>query len=211
MPDASDGATQQQKIDVEERRPHERSSKRFAGMLLARTLEEKLVSLYRARPDHGRRLRRPRPRKRSALPADCSAKGRHLRALIRDKRAVAFAAACRCARTHLVRGRAQSRGRDGNISGRPRDGQFAMQSSWRDDLGRVGALMAKRFKGEKNLSADLHCEGGMQTGSAHEGLNIAAWSRCHCRRATNIIMRIPRRTSANLPATIWWIARRVRL
>jgi TPP-dependent pyruvate/acetoin dehydrogenase alpha subunit len=39
----------------------------------------------------------------------------------------------------------------------------------------VGALMAKRFKGEKNF-VGLTCigEGGMQTGSTHEGLNIAA-------------------------------------
>jgi len=39
----------------------------------------------------------------------------------------------------------------------------------------VGALMAKRFKGEKNF-VGLACidEGGMQTGSFHEGMNIAA-------------------------------------
>jgi acetoin:2,6-dichlorophenolindophenol oxidoreductase subunit alpha len=39
----------------------------------------------------------------------------------------------------------------------------------------VGALMAKRFHGEKNF-VGLSCigEGGMQTGSFHEGMNIAA-------------------------------------
>jgi pyruvate dehydrogenase E1 component alpha subunit/2-oxoisovalerate dehydrogenase E1 component alpha subunit len=39
----------------------------------------------------------------------------------------------------------------------------------------VGALMAKRFKGEKNF-VGLACigEGGMQTGAFHEGMNIAA-------------------------------------
>jgi pyruvate dehydrogenase E1 component alpha subunit/2-oxoisovalerate dehydrogenase E1 component alpha subunit len=39
----------------------------------------------------------------------------------------------------------------------------------------VGTLLAKRFKGEKNF-VGLACigEGGMQTGSFHEGMNIAA-------------------------------------
>jgi pyruvate dehydrogenase E1 component alpha subunit/2-oxoisovalerate dehydrogenase E1 component alpha subunit len=39
----------------------------------------------------------------------------------------------------------------------------------------VGALMAKRFRGEKNF-VGLTCigEGGMQTGAFHEGINIAA-------------------------------------
>src|SRR5438445_6162758 len=69
------------------------------------------------------------------------------------------------------------RGRDGNIHrGRPRDNQLAMISH----LGAmvsvtVGALMAKRFRGEKNF-VGLSCigEGGMQTGAFHEGMNIAA-------------------------------------
>jgi pyruvate dehydrogenase E1 component alpha subunit/2-oxoisovalerate dehydrogenase E1 component alpha subunit len=39
----------------------------------------------------------------------------------------------------------------------------------------VGALLAKRFKGEKNF-VGLTCigEGGMQTGAFHEGMNLAA-------------------------------------
>jgi acetoin:2,6-dichlorophenolindophenol oxidoreductase subunit alpha len=69
------------------------------------------------------------------------------------------------------------RGRDGNIHrGRPRNNQLAMISH----LGAmvsvtVGALMAKRFHGEKNF-VGLSCigEGGMQTGSFHEGMNLAA-------------------------------------
>jgi pyruvate dehydrogenase E1 component alpha subunit/2-oxoisovalerate dehydrogenase E1 component alpha subunit len=69
------------------------------------------------------------------------------------------------------------RGRDGNIHrGRPRDNQLAMISH----LGAmvsvtVGALMAKRFKGEKNfVGLSSIGEGGMQTGSFHEGMNLAA-------------------------------------
>jgi pyruvate dehydrogenase E1 component alpha subunit/2-oxoisovalerate dehydrogenase E1 component alpha subunit len=69
------------------------------------------------------------------------------------------------------------RGRDGNIHrGHPRNNELAMISH----LGAmvsvtVGALMAKRFRGEKNF-VGLSCigEGGMQTGAFHEGINIAA-------------------------------------
>src|SRR5437773_1689760 len=69
------------------------------------------------------------------------------------------------------------RGRDGNIHrGHPRKNELAMISH----LGAmvsvtVGALIAKRFKGEKNF-VGLACigEGGMQTGAFHEGMNIAA-------------------------------------
>jgi len=80
-------------------------------------------------------------------------------------------------RTYLGSRHGPMRGRDGNIHrGRPRNNQLAMISH----LGAmvsvtVGALMAKRFHGEKNF-VGLSCigEGGMQTGSFHEGMNIAA-------------------------------------
>jgi pyruvate dehydrogenase E1 component alpha subunit/2-oxoisovalerate dehydrogenase E1 component alpha subunit len=69
------------------------------------------------------------------------------------------------------------RGRDGNIHrGRPRDNQLAMVSHLGAMISvTVGALMAKRFKGEKDFIG-LACigEGGMQTGAFHEGMNIAA-------------------------------------
>src|SRR5437667_11382908 len=69
------------------------------------------------------------------------------------------------------------RGRDGNIHrGHPRNKELAMISH----LGAmvsvtVGTLLAKRFKGEKKF-VGLTCigEGGMQTGSFHEGMNLAA-------------------------------------
>jgi len=81
------------------------------------------------------------------------------------------------ARTYLGSRQGPMRGRDGNIHrGKPGDGQLAMISH----LGAmvsvtVGALMAKRFRGEKNF-VGLTCigEGGMQTGSFHEGMNLAA-------------------------------------
>jgi acetoin:2,6-dichlorophenolindophenol oxidoreductase subunit alpha len=80
-------------------------------------------------------------------------------------------------RTYLGSRLGPMRGRDGNIHrGHPRKDELAMISH----LGAmvsvtVGALMAKRFRGEKNF-VGLSCigEGGMQTGSFHEGMNIAA-------------------------------------
>src|SRR5438093_9601502 len=69
------------------------------------------------------------------------------------------------------------RGRDCNIHrGKPGDGQLAMISHLGAMVSMtVGALMAKRFRGEKNV-VGLSCigEGGMQTGSFHEGINLAA-------------------------------------
>lgn len=81
------------------------------------------------------------------------------------------------ARTYLGSRQGPMRGRDGNIHrGRPAEGQLAMISH----LGAmvsvtVGALMAKRFKGEKGfVGLTTIGEGGMQAGSFHEGMNIAA-------------------------------------
>jgi acetoin:2,6-dichlorophenolindophenol oxidoreductase subunit alpha len=80
-------------------------------------------------------------------------------------------------RTYLGSRLGPMRGRDGNIHrGHPRKNELAMISH----LGAmvsvtVGALIAKRFRGEKNF-VGLACigEGGMQTGAFHEGMNIAA-------------------------------------
>jgi pyruvate dehydrogenase E1 component alpha subunit/2-oxoisovalerate dehydrogenase E1 component alpha subunit len=80
-------------------------------------------------------------------------------------------------RTYLGSRQGPMRGRDGNIHrGRPMDNQLAMISH----LGAmvsvtVGVLMAKRFHGEKNfIGLSSIGEGGMQTGSFHEGMNLAA-------------------------------------
>jgi len=80
-------------------------------------------------------------------------------------------------RTYLGSRLGPMRGRDGNIHrGHPRKNELAMISHLGAMISvTVGALMAKRFKGEKNF-VGLACigEGGMQTGSFHEGMNIAA-------------------------------------
>jgi len=148
-------------------------------MLLARTLEEKLVSLYRGGLITGGVYI---GRGQEAVSVACGMflqRGDIFAPLIRDQagRSAFGEPIVDVARTYLGSRQGPMRGRDGNIHrGRPRDGQLAMVSH----LGAmvsvtVGALMAKRFRGEKNF-VGLACigEGGMQTGSFHEGMNIAA-------------------------------------
>src|SRR5438270_7318067 len=158
---------------------HERFLEAFRWMLLTRTLEEKLVSMYRGgRITGGVYIGKGQ----EAVSVACGSflqKGDIFAPLMRDQagRSAFGEPLVDVARTYLGSRQGPMRGRDGNIHrGRPRDGQFAMISHLGAMISvAVGALMAKRFKGEKNF-VGLTCigEGGMQTGSAHEGLNIAA-------------------------------------
>jgi TPP-dependent pyruvate/acetoin dehydrogenase alpha subunit len=159
--------------------PHERFLEAFRWMLLARTLEEKLVSLYRGGLITGGVYV---GRGQEAVSVACGLflqKGDIFAPLIRDQagRSAFGEPLIDVTRTYLGSRQGPMRGRDGNIHrGRPRNNQLAMISH----LGAmvsvtVGALMAKRFHGEKNF-VGLSCigEGGMQTGSFHEGMNLAA-------------------------------------
>ena len=159
--------------------PHERFLEAFRWMLLARTFEEKLVSLYRGGLITGGVYI---GKGQEAVSVACGLflqKGDIFAPLIRDQagRSAFGEPLVDVARTYLGSRQGPMRGRDGNIHrGLPLQGQLAMISH----LGAmvsvtVGALMAKRFKGEKNF-VGLSCigEGGMQTGSFHEGMNIAA-------------------------------------
>jgi TPP-dependent pyruvate/acetoin dehydrogenase alpha subunit len=159
--------------------PHERFLEAFRWMLLSRTLEEKLVSLYRGGAITGGVYI---GKGQEAVSVACGLflqKGDIFAPLIRDQagRSAFGEPLVDVARTYLGSRQGPMRGRDGNIHrGRPLDDQLAMISH----LGAmvsvtVGALMAKRSKGEKNFIG-LSCigEGGMQTGSFHEGMNIAA-------------------------------------
>src|ERR1700747_3603475 len=159
--------------------PHERLLEAFRWMLLARTLEEKLVSLYRGGQITGGVYI---GKGQEAVSVACGLfleKNDIFAPLIRDQagRSAFGEPLVDVARTYLGSRLGPMRGRDGNIHrGRPRDNQLAMISH----LGAmvsvtVGALMAKRGRGEKNF-VGLTCigEGGMQTGAFHEGMNIAA-------------------------------------
>src|SRR5881394_1583078 len=158
--------------------PHERFLEAFRWMLLARTLEEKLVSLYRGGLITGGVYV---GRGQEAVSVACGLfleKGDIFAPLIRDQagRSAFGEPLLDVTRTYLGSRLGPMRGRDGNIHrGRPQENQLAMVSH----LGAmtsvtVGALMAKRFKGEKGF-VGLTCigEGGMQAGAFHEGMNIA--------------------------------------
>jgi TPP-dependent pyruvate/acetoin dehydrogenase alpha subunit len=159
--------------------PHERFLEAFRWMLLTRTLEEKLVSLYRGGLITGGVYI---GKGQEAVSVACGLllkKGDIFAPLIRDQagRSAFGEPLIDVTRTYLGSRLGPMRGRDGNIHrGHPRNNELAMISH----LGAmvsvtVGALMAKRFKGEKNF-VGLACigEGGMQTGAFHEGMNIAA-------------------------------------
>ena len=172
-------ATRSKKSAASKPAPHERFLEAFRWMLLARTLEEKLVSLYRGGLITGGVYV---GRGQEAVSVACGLflqKGDIFAPLIRDQagRSAFGEPLIDVTRTYLGSRQGPMRGRDGNIHrGRPRNNQLAMISH----LGAmvsvtVGALMAKRFHGEKDF-VGLSCigEGGMQTGSFHEGMNLAA-------------------------------------
>ena len=155
--------------------------KAYQFMLQARVLEEKLASVYRSGSGMikgGVFLGRGQ----EALSVSSAI---HLRPgdiyapLIRDQAGrMAFGdTALDTFRTYLGSRLGSMRGRDGNIHrGRPAEGYYAMISH----LGAmipvvVGALMAKRFRGENGVvGATCIGDGGTSTGAFHEGLNVAA-------------------------------------
>src|SRR5213080_1682270 len=158
---------------------HERFLEAFRWMLLSRTLEEKLVSLYRGGLITGGVYI---GKGQEAVSAACGLflkKGDIFAPLIRDQagRSAFGESLLDVTRTYLGSRQGPMRGRDGNIHrGRPQDNQLAMVSHLGAMISvTVGALMAKSFKGEKDFIG-LACigEGGMQTGAFHEGMKIAA-------------------------------------
>src|SRR5437773_3935114 len=159
--------------------PHERFLEAYRWMLLTRTLEEKLVSLYRGGLITGGVYI---GRGQEAVSAACGLflqKGDIFAPLIRDQagRSAFGEPLLDVTRTYLGSREGPMRGRDGNIHrGRPQNNQLAMVSHLGAMISvTVGTLIAKRFKGEKGFIG-LACigEGGMQTGAFHEGMNIAA-------------------------------------
>lgn len=153
--------------------------KAYRVMLQARVLEEKLASLYRGGMIKGGVFL---GRGQEALSVSL---GIHLRPgdiyapLIRDQAGrMAFGdTVLDTFRTYLGSHLGSMRGRDGNIHrGRPREGYYAMISH----LGAmipvvVGALMARRFRGETGIVGGTCIgDGGTSTGAFHEGLNAAA-------------------------------------
>src|SRR5213080_2470016 len=135
--------------------PHERFLEAFRWMLLARTLEEKLVSLYRGGQITGGVYI---GKGQEAISVACGLfleKDDIFAPLIRDQagRSAFGEPLLDVMRTYLGSRLGPMRGRDGNIHrGHPRKNELAMISHLGAMISvTVGTLMAKRFKGEKNF------------------------------------------------------------
>ncbi len=151
----------------------------FRWMLLARTMDERIASLYRAGKIQGGVFLGKGQEALSAATGISLRKGDVFAPLIRDQAGrLAFGESLLdCTRTYLGSRLGPMRGRDGNVHrGRPREGLLAMISHLGAMIPVVaGALMARRFRGITDaVGAASIGEGGTSTGAFHEALNLAA-------------------------------------
>jgi len=153
----------------------------FRSMLTARTLENKLSSLYKGGKIVGGVYLGTGQEALSASLGASLTKGRdYFSPLIRDQAGrTAFGEDMLDAtRTYLGSAKGPMRGRDGNIHrGRPHQGMPAMISHLGAAVSVIsGMLIAKRMKGELDgiVGATSIGDGATSTGSFHEGLNMAA-------------------------------------
>ena len=160
----------------------ERYRQAYRWMLLARLAEERVANLYRGGKITGGVFLGKGQEALSAAAGMALREGDVFAPLIRDQ-AGRFAfgeSILDFMRTYLGSRLGPMRGRDGNIHrGRPAKGQYAMISHLGAMIPTVaGALMARRFRGEKN-GVGLTCigDGGTSTGAFHEGVNLAAVER----------------------------------
>ena len=172
-------APRNKKKSAAKKAPHDRFLEAFRWMLLARTLEDKLVSLYRGGQITGGVYIGRGQEAVSVASGIFLQKGDIFAPLIRDQagRSAFGEPLVDVARTYLGSRQGPMRGRDGNIHrGRPAEGQLAMISHLGAMISVVnGALMAHRFKGiSGTIGAACVGEGATSTGAFHEALNQAA-------------------------------------
>src|SRR3954471_4228831 len=160
--------------------PPEKFLRAFRLMLLARTLDEKLASLYRAGkiPGGGVYLGKGQEAVSVALGLALR-KGDVFAPLIRDGAGrLAFGeTVVEGLRPCLGSSLGPMRGRDGNVHrGRPRDGYLPMISHLGAMISVVnGTLMGRRFKGiDGMVGATCIGDGATSTGAFHEALNQAS-------------------------------------
>ena len=159
--------------------PREIYIKAYRWMTLARVLDDKLASLYRAGKIHGGVFL---GRGQEALSASIGLSlrtGDVFAPLIRDLAGrLAFGeSVLDVARTYMGSAQGPMRGRDGNVHrGRPREGQLPMISHLGAMIAVVnGVLFARRMKGALgSVGAASIGDGATSTGSFHEALNQAA-------------------------------------
>jgi acetoin:2,6-dichlorophenolindophenol oxidoreductase subunit alpha len=153
----------------------------FRTMVVSRTLENKLSSLYKAGKIVGG-VYLGKGQEAVSASLGCSLiQGRDVFApLIRDQagRTGFGEPLIDCTRTYLGSVLGPMRGRDGNIHrGRPAEGMLAMISHLGAQLSMVaGTLLARRLKGTLDGCVGATCigDGATSTGAFHEGLNAAA-------------------------------------
>lgn len=151
----------------------------FRWMVLARVLDDKFASLYRAGKMHGGVFLGRGQEALSAAVGISLRKGDIFAPLIRDLAGrLAFGEPVLDAvRTYFGSALGPMRGRDGNVHrGRPREGLLPMISHLGSMIAVVnGTLMARRFKHQAS-TVGVTClgEGGTSTGAFHEALNQAA-------------------------------------
>jgi pyruvate dehydrogenase E1 component alpha subunit/2-oxoisovalerate dehydrogenase E1 component alpha subunit len=148
-------------------------------MLLARTLDEKFASLYRAGKIHGGVFLGRGQEALSVSIGLALRKGDVFAPLIRDLAGrLAFGEPVLDAvRTFLGSAAGPMRGRDGNVHrGRPREGLLPMISHLGAMISVVnGVLFARRFKGVRDVAGAASIgDGATSTGSFHEAINQAA-------------------------------------
>lgn len=151
----------------------------YRWMLLARVLDEKMASLYRAGKIHGGVFLGRGQEALSVAAGLALRKGDVFAPLIRDLGGrLAFGQPLLdVVRNHLGSALGPMRGRDGNVHhGRPRDGLLAMISHLGAMIPVVnGTLLAHRFQGIKDtVGLTSIGDGGTSTGAFHEALNQAA-------------------------------------
>jgi TPP-dependent pyruvate/acetoin dehydrogenase alpha subunit len=152
----------------------------FKTMLLARLLDEKLASLYRAGLIPGGGVYLGKGQEAVSVSIGASLRpGDIFAPLIRDGAGrLAFGETVLDAlRTCLGSPLGPMRARDGNVHrGRPRTGYFPMISHLGAMISTVnGALMARRAQNKPGVvGATCLGEGGTSTGAFHEGINQAA-------------------------------------
>lgn len=156
--------------------------KAYRIMLLARLLDEKLASLYRAGKIHGGVFLGRGQEALSVAIGLALQEGDIFAPLIRDLAGrLAFnEPVIDGVRTYLGSALGPMRGRDGNIHrGHPREGLLAMISHLGAMIAVVnGALFARRMRGVSGPVGVACCgEGATSTGAWHEALNQAAIER----------------------------------
>jgi pyruvate dehydrogenase E1 component alpha subunit/2-oxoisovalerate dehydrogenase E1 component alpha subunit len=151
----------------------------FRFMLLARILDDKMASLYRAGKIHGGVFLGRGQEALSAAIGVSLRKGDIFAPLVRDTAGrLAFGEpVLDCVRTYFGSALGPMRGRDGNVHrGRPKEGILPMISHLGAMISVVnGILFAKRVRGEKDkVGVTSIGDGGTSTGAFHEALNQAA-------------------------------------